>query len=260
MLASRPGHAESLTAFYEVSWAGMPAAHLVLSFGGDGGTYRDAIRIETVGMSHWLTHFRATAHAEGVLDGDGIAAPTRYSARYDSHKRRDKLLRLDFVHRGAETIAERGPGDSSRRRPLAETYRRNVLDPLSALADIRERLRRGPIRAGENFVLPVFDDTRRLDIGVRVETAGGGGKPLLLHLDLNQIASTRDDRRHGKDHAGAVPRQVELTLSDDHRLLPMSMRVEVGLLPLIARFDHLCADFQRCAETNGHEAAPPASN
>jgi Protein of unknown function (DUF3108) len=221
----------------------MPAASLVLSFEGDGSDYRDAVRIDTVGVSHWLTHFRATAEAEGAIGRDGTLIPVRYTALYDLHKRRGRHLRLDFVPRDGQRVAERGPGDSSHKRPLAESYRRNVLDPISALSDIREALRRGAIRPGEHFVLPVFDDERRFDAAVTVASAGGHGRPVRLHLELRPIAGFED--KHG-DTSDATPREVELTLSGDPRLLPLTMRVEVAFLPLVAEFDHLCADFARC--------------
>ncbi|MGH7075483.1 MAG: DUF3108 domain-containing protein [Stellaceae bacterium] len=257
LLVPKAGQAKSLTAFYRVSWGGFPAADLVLRFDRDGRAYRDAVRIKTVGPARWLTHFRATAHAEGMIGGDGTIEPARYRMIYNLHHRRRKRQMLDFVARDGARIADYGVGDSGHKRErLAEIYRRNVLDPLSALSRVREILWRGPIRAGEHFTLPVFDDTRRTAARFTVESAGGGGRPVRLHLELRTIASYKLLHRHRGRDDDDTTREIELRLSGDGRLLPLSISADVAVLPLTARFDHLCVDFAHC----GPGAAPPKSN
>ena len=50
---------------------------------------------------------------------------------------------MPFAKPRGRRFAERGPGDTSKKPPLAEEFRKNVLDPLSALTAIRHELRRG---------------------------------------------------------------------------------------------------------------------
>jgi hypothetical protein len=73
---------------------------------------------------------------------------------------------MQFVSRTGGTIAERGPDDTSRKPPLAEAFRKNAVDPLSALERIRAALR-APDHDG-SFKIPVYDGARRFDIVGRV--------------------------------------------------------------------------------------------
>jgi Protein of unknown function (DUF3108) len=245
--AADSGQAESLTAFYRVTWAGIAAANLALSFESDGHLYRDAFRVETVGVPRWLIHFDAVVHAEGTFGPDGTIEPSRYRTRYDLHHDRGKHQMLDFVVRQGVRVAEYGPGDSGHKNErLPEVYRRNVLDPLSALSRMRDILRRGPIRAGEQFTLPVFDDTSLMAARFTVESAGGGGKPVRLHLELRTLASYKMLHRPGAKDEDDQTREIELTLSGDRRLLPLSMTVDVALFPVVAHFERLCRDFVHC--------------
>ncbi|MGH7126828.1 MAG: hypothetical protein ACREFI_20800, partial [Stellaceae bacterium] len=44
----------------------------------------------------------------------------------------------------------------------------------------------------------------------------------------------------------SAPRPVDLTLSNDARLLPLSLRVRIGFLPVAVQLDHVCATFAAC--------------
>src|SRR5215468_7382273 len=134
------GEAEELAAFYRATWAGLPAADVRLQLGGTSLEYRDEIRIETQGLPRWLTKFRTEIVGEGRLAEDGTAAPARYEARYDLRKRHGQRASLRFVERDGTVVAERTAVDTSRKPPLAEIHRRGVVDPIAALAYIRQAL------------------------------------------------------------------------------------------------------------------------
>ena len=142
-LLSAPARAADVTALYEADWAGLPAAHIRLTLHDAPGAYRSEIAIGSEGLPHVVTHFRGTAVAEGSLGTGNAPAPTRFDANYDLRKRKDRLLRMAFATRNGATVAERGPGDTSRKKALAEEFRRNVIDPLSALTAIQAGVRRG---------------------------------------------------------------------------------------------------------------------
>ena len=74
---------------------------------------------------------------------DGPPAPEHYEAHYDLRKARGKRQTMRFISRAGAVFAERGPDDTSQKPPLADNFRKNVLDPLSALTAIRHELRRG---------------------------------------------------------------------------------------------------------------------
>ncbi len=247
LVLSAAARADELVAYYRGTLAALPAAHIAMSLGGSESAYRDEIHIETVGLMHWLTHFQAVSHAEGLF-ADGGVLPAHYAALYDLHSHRDYQVGLDFVARDGQVIAERDADDNSRKPPLDEIYRRDVLDPLSALAAVREHLRVEAPKPGDRFKVQVYDDIHRLEIDVAVVSVGGKDDVVALHLELVPIAGFKSRADADGDSEG-TPRQVDMTLTHDTRLLPLSLDTTASGLPVAVRFDHLCADLANCGET-----------
>ena len=245
-VAAGPAAAEEMVANYSAYWAGLPAAHIRLTLRDGGLGYRDEIEITTKGLPHLLSRFRATASAEGRLAPDRTAEPSRYLAAYDLRKRHDSRISILFVHRSGGTVAERGPDDTSRKPPLAEAFRKNSVDPLSALERIREGLRTaGP---GRRFTIPVYDGARRFDIvGQILPRNSSADGTLRAELTLRPIAGFRGETSEDGD-PDTAPRKVELTLTDDARLLPLSITVPVFFVPLVIRFEELCPTARSCSK------------
>jgi hypothetical protein len=247
--AVRPDRASAdpLVAVYDASWAGLPAARIRVEFN-DGGTYyRNSIQISTEGLPRLVTHFRGHATAEGRLESDRPAEPLRYDAVYDLRKRRNSHISMRFVARGQSTVAERGPGDTSRRAQLGEPYRRDAVDPLSAFERIREALRAALHADRATFVVPVYDGARRFDVKGRVlPRSNRDGHSLQVALVLRPIAGFKGETSEDGDPDDA-PRPARLTVSDDARLLPLAAEVRVYYLPLVVRLDHLCPGRPACA-------------
>jgi hypothetical protein len=251
-VAAGPAAADEIVANYSAYWAGLPAANIRLtlryaSVGRDGGAgYHDEIEITTKGLPHLLSRFRATASAEGRLVADRMAEPSRYLAAYDLRKRQDSRISMLFVHRSGGTVAERGPDDTSRKPPLAEAFRKNSVDPLSALERIREGLRTaGP---GRRFTIPVYDGARRFDIvGEILPRNSSADGTLRAELTLRPIAGFRGETSEDGD-PDTAPRKIELTVTDDARLLPLSITVPVFFMPLVIRFEELCPTARSCSK------------
>jgi uncharacterized protein DUF3108 len=244
-----PAAAEDLVASYSAYWAGLPAANIRLTLRDGGVGYHDEIEIATEGLSRLLTRFRATASAEGRRAADRTAEPSRYVAAYDLRKRRDSRVSLRFTRRADATVAERGPDDTSRKSPLAEAFRRNSVDPLSALERLREALR--VARPGGSFSIPVYDGARRFDIIGRVMPKGGAADGTLrAELTLRPIAGFRGETSEDGDPDDA-PRKVELVVTDDARVLPLSITVPVFFMPLVIRFEELCQSAGSCPNSPG---------
>jgi hypothetical protein len=237
--------AEELAAFYRATWAGLPAAEVRLGLGDTPADYRHEIRIETQGLPRWLTKFRGDAVGEGKLAGDGTVTPARYDAHYDLRKRHDQRAELRFVEREGDLVAERTPADTSRKPPLAEIHRRDVIDPIAALAFIRQHLRVRSPKPDDTFTIRVFDDARRFDVAVRVIAVGGEEDTIRLGLTLKPIAGFKGESSEDGDPDSA-PRPVDLTLSNDARLLPLSLGVRIAWLPVWVQLDHVCASFAGC--------------
>lgn len=236
LLAGRPAAASEVAALYRAYWAGLPAGEIRLTLRDDAATYRDVIEIRSEGLPRLVTRFRGSAVSEGRLAAERQPTPIRYEALYDLRKRRDRRLEMVFAARDGAIIAERGPGDTSRKPPLAERFRANVLDPLSALTTIRYELRRG--NRG-TFRVPVYDGARRFDVIARVLPRRGGDAQLGVELTLTPIAGFKGETSEDGDPDSA-PRPVALTLSDDRLLMPLSMRVSLYYLPLVVELTRWC--------------------
>jgi hypothetical protein len=241
-----------MVANYSAYWAGIPAANIRLTLRDSGGGrdgsagYHDEIEITTQGLPHILSRFRATASAEGRLAADRTAEPSRYLAVYDLRKRHDSRISMHFVRHPGETLAERGPDDTSRKPPLAEAFRKNSVDPLSALERIREALRTA--KPGRRFTIPVYDGARRFDIaGEILSRSKPDDGTLRAELTLRPIAGFRGETSEDGDPEDS-PRKVELTVTDDARLLPLSITVPVFFMPLVIRFEELCPTARSCSK------------
>ena len=241
-----PAAAEDIVANYSAFWAGLPAANIRLTLRNAGLRYHDEIEITTQGLPNLLSRFRATALAEGRLAADRQAEPSRYLAAYDLRKRHDSRVSMHFVDRPGGTVAERGPDDTSRKPPLAEAFRKDSVDPLSALERIREALHAAS--PGRRFTIPVYDGARRFDIvGEILPRNNPADGTLRAVLTLRPIAGFRGETSEDGDPDDA-PRKVELTMTDDARLLPLSITVPVFFMPLEIRFEELCPSASSCSK------------
>jgi hypothetical protein len=241
-----PARGAETAALYSVSWAGLPAGEIRLKLYDDTASYRDEIAIRSEGLPRLVTHFQGRAISEGRLVAAPAAQvlplPLRYDAFYDLRKRRKRRLAIRFVGAAGAVIAVRSPEDTSRKPPLAAGFRRNVVDPLSALTAIRDALRRGNRGA---FTVPVYDGARRFDVVARVLPQRRGEGVLHLDLTLSPISGFKGESSEDGDPDNA-PRPVALTISDDARLMPLSMRVSLYYLPLVVELSRWCAAMTPC--------------
>lgn len=232
LLLAAASRAETIEGRYVATWAGLPAGEIEMRIDDDGADYRGQLDIRTEGLPRWLTRFKGTVVSEGRFAPDGTAHPRRYDARYDLRKRKDKLNSLRFVPKAGTLVAERGPGDTSKKPPIAEGFRRGVVDPLSALVAVRHRILTGRLDPGGRFVLPVFDGSRRFDAEGTV--ARGDGR-VHVGLLLKPIAGFGDDRPDEDEDPESSPREIRIELTDDARLMPVRLEVMIAWLPAVVR-------------------------
>ncbi|MGH7029103.1 MAG: DUF3108 domain-containing protein [Stellaceae bacterium] len=238
VMAGGPARADEIVAVYHAYWAGLPAGEIRLEMRDGAGSYSDRIEIRTEGLPRLVTHFRGAAQADGSLAPGRPAAPARYDALYNLRKRHDSRISMRFVGRGDARLAERGPRDTSRKPPLAERFRRDAVDPITAVERLREAI--AAESADRSFSIPVYDGARRFDVIGRVLPQQDRTENVLhLELSLRPIAGFKGESSDDGDPDDA-PRPVAVTLSDDPQLLPLSLRVRVFFLPLVVRLDHLC--------------------
>jgi hypothetical protein len=142
---------------------------------------------------------------------------------------------MAFVARDGAVFAERGAADTSRKPPLKEQFRRNVIDPLSVITTIRAAVKRGETA----FTVPVYDGARRFDAEVRVLPRDPKRPGVHLSLLLRAVAGFKGDTSEDGDPDDA-PRAVSLTLTDDARLMPLAMSVRIWFLSLDATLERVC--------------------
>ena len=237
----RPAGAVDVAALYQAYWAGLPAGELRLQLRDGRGTYEDEIAIRTEGLPWLFTRFSAVAVSDGRA-GAPLPAPQRYDARYALRKKRHKRLVMQFAAHDGAVVADRGPGDTSDKPPLAERFRTGVVDPLSALTAIRDELRhgnRGP------FAVPVYDGARRFDLTVRVLPKAAGDKRLHLALLLSPIAGFKGESSDD-GNPDAAPRPARLAMSEEPRLMPLSFSVSLDYLPLVITLRRWCTSAAEC--------------
>jgi Protein of unknown function (DUF3108) len=246
LAVAAPARAGEIDAAYSANWVGLPAAEIKLAFRRDGATAETEIAIATKGLPRWLTKFRADAVDDVQIAPDGVPLPRRYRALYDLRKRRNSRIDLRFVDEGGVSTVERTPDDTTRKPPLAAPFRRNVVDPLAALAVIQAALdaHRGETRT---FVVPVFDGARRFDVVTDVTQWDKQNRQVRVTLNLRPIAGFKGESSDDPDPDSA-PRPVDVVFSDDAALTPVSLKVSIAYLPLVVRFDHLCKSFATCGD------------
>lgn len=232
--AAAAARADDAVLLYRATWGGLPAAHIRVVAHVTADAYHAEMEIVSEGLPQLVTHFRATAIVDGRLIAGKSPVPAHFSANYDLRKKKDGKLRMTFVTRDAEIVAERGADDDSHQKLLAEQFRRNVIDPLSAIVAIEAAVRRGDAA----FTVPVYDGTRRFDTVGRVLARDPREPGIHLAMTLKAIAGFKGGSDGDPDDA---PRPVALTLSDDTRLLPLAMSFPIWFLPLDVLLVRSCA-------------------
>lgn len=240
-------HPETLR--YVATWAGLPAGEVHLQLAEGASAFRAQIDISTVGLPRWLTRFRARGISEGAVPPDGLAAPTRYDAAYDLRSRKGKRISMRFVGNGSDSVVERGPEDSSEKYLLPTPLLTDVVDPLAALARMREALRTGLAGRGQ-FTIAVFDGKRRFDVQEHAVTReireiGDRTLPVLhLALMLHPIAGFRGD--DGETNPDPKPRGLDVLFSDDGNFTPLRLEVSVAWLTMVVELAGRCGPPAPC--------------
>ena len=238
--------ADDIVAVYTAFWAGIPAGEIEIRLHDGAAAYHDEIEIRTTGLPALITRLRGTGIAEGRLVADRPAEPSHYDAIYDLWKRRNSHISMRFVTRGGGTVAERGPDDTSRKPPLAEKFRSNAVDPVIAFERVRAALRAPRRTADGSFTVPVYDGARRFDIlGHILPKKDASEGTLRVELTLRAIAGFKGESSEDGDPDDA-PRKVDLLVTDDGRMMPLSMTVPVFFMPLVIQFVHFCASPEAC--------------
>ena len=202
--------AETRTAAYSITWAGLEVGAVAVELTRDGDAYDVRYEARTVGLVGSLWPFSATGASEGRLGGDGLAAARHGGqSRWDDS---DRVWRIAFAPDGRATEIVVPANDAGDREPVPEPLRVGP-DPLSLALMAIEAARPGLVLDGRSF-----DGRRVLDLQLRCGGADGvvpastgaeGAGPLLCAVD-GQLVAGASKRWRDRPQEPRPPTQVRL--------------------------------------------------
>lgn len=225
ILAAPPVHAETrdyrLEA--EMRFLGMSVGAVELEADADGDERAQRLAMATTGLVERLTGFRGELSARSRA-AEGLPAPLSFrSFTATDRATREVELRYDGSGRVVDLATfKRGEPEGSE---VPEAMRDDTLDPLTALAAVRDWIVEVRNEAPARTTLPIFDGRRRYDLEVelverRVARFASGRTPVLeVRLQSRPIAGF-DERSDGT-------RAITVLMSDDDLVVPLVMRTEV---------------------------------
>jgi Protein of unknown function (DUF3108) len=248
------GFDQPLELRYRFTWAGVPLAEVGLRHATDDTVYQTEIAIRTIGLADQLLGYRGSSHATGRYEEpEGFIASRFRSASRSYSKSRRILVRFD-----RETgdvieleLTRRGEPDRSK---VPESLQKGVVDPLTAVLQMRHRL----VTAGnlEGYQAAVFDGRRRFDAEARVtgrhraEIAGQTWPVVELEIGVTWIAGANADDIDDAE-AGENRLRLKLLLSDDERLIPLRLSTMDSLLTATADIMPECLRPAGCPLVSG---------
>jgi Protein of unknown function (DUF3108) len=239
---------------YRFTWAGVPVAELAIRHATDNTLYQTDVAIRTIGLADQLLGYRGSSHAVGRYEeSDGFRASRFRSVSTSYRKSRRILVRFD-----RETgdvidleLTRRGEPDRSK---VPDALQKGVVDPLTAVLQMRHRLARSGDLDG--YTAAVFDGRRRFDAEARItgrhqaEIAGRSRPVIEVEIGLTWIAGANAD---DIDDAEAADNRLrlKLLLSDDERLIPLRLSTMDSLLTATAEIMPECLGPAGCPPISG---------
>jgi hypothetical protein len=238
---------------YRFSWAGVPISELALRHVINGGVYQTELAIASIGLADQLVHFRGASRATGRYEAqDGFSVSRFRSASSSYRKSRTILVGFD-PHTGDVVeleLTKRGEPDRSK---VPAALQKAVIDPLTALVQLRHRLARDQL---DDYTAAVFDGRRRFDlkaqvVGRRMAEIAGRDQPVIeLQVGLDLIAGANQDDLDDAE-AGDDQMRLKLLLSDDERLIPLQLSTMDSLFTATAEIMPECLEPGGCPPVSG---------
>jgi hypothetical protein len=238
---------------YRFTWAGVPIAELGLRHATNSAVYQTELAIETIGLADRLLGYRGASRATGRYEAsDGFTASRFRSADASYRKSRQILVRFDPETGDVVELELTKRGDPDRSKVPA-ALQKGVIDPLTALVQLRHRLAAGQL---DDYKAALFDGRRRFDLQAkvrgrdRVEIAGRARPVIEVEVRLALIAGANQD---DLDDAEAEDNQLRLKLliSDDERLIPLQLSTMDSLFTATAEIMPECLGPAGCPPVSG---------
>lgn len=165
---------------YVLEVGGIDIARIWLAQDIEDGRTSLRFDLENEGLARFFGGERRTSMTAEVVTDGPLPMPLRFDARYQKPDRlREIGLRYDPAGAiRALTLKSQGRDQESEVPP---DLQRDTVDPLTALVRVQAWLSRRP-GIGEEYVVPVFDGRKRVDVRVRYREGGTDGDRLRLAL------------------------------------------------------------------------------
>lgn len=223
--------AETLRAHYALSLMGISIGSAYASGIVDPQTYRVEISMRTTGLANLINNARGAASASGGLTLAG-PSPASY-ANTTSNSEETRTVRMSLAGNAVRTVDVRPPPwDAEARIPVTESYKRHIVDPVSALI---MRVPPGEELTGPsacNRTISVFDGVTRFDVelayaGEHAVQAGGYAGPVTVcTARYTPIAGHRPDSSSTRYMANNHDISVWLApLPDAHVVVPIHIAI-----------------------------------
>ena len=230
-LCASPAASETLKARYALSLMGFPIGSAIASGVVDPQNYRIDISMKTTGLANLVNDAKGAASASGGFVAGG-PSPASY-ANTTSNKDETRTVRMSLAGNAVRAVDVRpAPWDADARVPVAESAKRHIVDPVSALimrVPPGEELM-GP--AACNRTISVFDGVTRFDVRLvyagaeTAETKGYAGPVTVCSARYTPIAGHRPDSASTRYLASNEDMNVWLApLPDAHVVVPIHIAI-----------------------------------
>lgn len=247
---------EDLSLRYSAYWGGFHAGDMVLTLeDGNGRYHSDFVMQSPGGVLGWLASFRIDIGNDGRLGKAEAPSPLRYSMHslstererlldvaFDPASGRAEKLRDDII-----AVFDKDADDNDLPPPVPPDLRQGVVDPLSALLQIRARVTAALAGGAKSFTVPTYDGRRRLDLAVEIQGPGS-------HEILSRRYDTIDLRVTMKAVAGFRPRHQKLwngavfdVFLDRASLLPVRLASDSLVASSVINLVETCPPKPGCA-------------
>jgi hypothetical protein len=250
------GSDEQLDLRYRFSWASVPIATFELRHVVQAPIYQIELAIETTGLADTLFGYRSLSRATGSYRDPDRFRTSRFRSTYTSHRKSRRIL-IRFDRDTGDVvdleITRRGEPDRSK---VPQALQKGVIDPLTALVQLRQQLAAAPVSHMDGYKAAVFDGRRRFDLEAtvlgrdQIDVAGRVRPVVKVEIGLKWIAgSNRDEMEPATAEDNRI--RLELLLSDDERRIPLRLRTLDSLFTAEAEVVPECLGPRGCEAVSG---------
>lgn len=230
--------------WYKVYWSGIHVADLIA---GANNNRLDTV-IRSYGIVQKVSQYSSRTSTVFNID-NGQYVPLSF---YTEFQQRSGARKIDIKYSGNGTIVEEAvtPPDNRAKRPaVAETLKKNAVDPLTAFMIARQEIKNNLAKGNNKFSLDIYDGRRlsRLDFDIygRMQREIEDKKYNVVKVTFKRqpvAGYTKNELRRAKDEEPLFT----LYISDDETFLPIKADAEAPLGTAVLLLEKECESVDSC--------------